>query len=227
MEGSFPSKMKRKDLEDATDDFSLCSPARKIRRLDAELCPILEEREIPMQFEEYVPQKQSYFSNLRVLKIEELPIENEERAIVLFKPVDSPLHQLSSRFSMSVDPHIISGIKNQVRQSSESSPWRIANDKAGSEDSNLHSHNGCLAVVPWVPSPLTSTRGAEFGHQTDTSEMMESEATEEMDVEDDVGADQENVHVPGAANHLHQWQQQHCMISQLPHNPSTPDVWYQ
>lgn len=36
MEGYFPLKMKRKDLEDVTDDFSdfsLCSPARKIRRL--------------------------------------------------------------------------------------------------------------------------------------------------------------------------------------------------
>ncbi|XP_073140691.1 uncharacterized protein [Henckelia pumila] len=225
MAGYSPLKMKRKDLEDVTDDFSdfsLCSPARKIRRLDAELPPIIEEREIPMRFEESVHQKQSYYSNLGVLKIEELPIEKEERAIVLFKPVDSPLQHLPAKFSVSVDPHIISGIKNQVRQSNESSPWRIADE----EDSNLHSNNGCLAIIPWVPSTIPSVQGAEFCQQTDTSEMMEAEATEEMDIEDNVGVDQENVYVPGAANHLHQWQQQHCLIPQLPRNPSTPVVWY-
>lgn len=231
MEGYFPLKMKRKDLEDVTDDFSdfsLCSPARKIRRLDAELPPIIEDCEIPMRFEESEPEKQSYYSNLGVLTIEELPIENEERAIVLFKPVDSPLQKLPSQFSVAVDPHIISGIRNQVRRSNKSSPWRMANEKAESEDGNLQSSNGCLAVIPWVPPPLPSMHKAEFGQQTDTSEMMEAEATEEatMDVEDDVAMDQENVYVPGAANHSHQWQQQQCMIPQLPHNPSTPIVWY-
>ncbi|XP_075512915.1 uncharacterized protein LOC142548462 [Primulina tabacum] len=228
MEGYFPLKMKRKDLEDVTDyfsDFSLCSPARKIRRLDAELPPIMEDCEIPMRFEESVPEKQSYYSNLGVLKIEELPVENEERAIVLFKPVDSPLQQFPSIFSVAVDPHIISGIKNQVRQSTESSPWRIANEKAESEDGNLQSNSGCLAVIQWIPSPLPSIHEAKVGQQTD---MMEAEATEEatMDVEDDVGVDHENVYVLGSANHLHQWQQQHCMIPQLPHNPSTPIVGY-
>ncbi|KZV49014.1 hypothetical protein F511_09610 [Dorcoceras hygrometricum] len=231
MEGFLPLKVKRKDLEDVTDDFSdfsLCSPARKIRRLDAELPPIIEDREIPMRLEESVPREQSFYSNLGVLKIEELPIENEERAIVLFNPLDSPLQQLPSRFSVSVDPHIISGIKNQVRQSNESSPWRISDDKVESEDSNLYSNNDCLAVIPWVPSPLHSMHGAEFGQQTDNSEMMEAEETEEatMDVEDNVVVDQENGYGPGAANHLHQWQQQHCMIPQLPHNPSTPIIWY-
>lgn len=78
--------------------------------------PIIEDCEIPMRFEESVPEKQSYYSNLGVLTIEELPIENEERAIVLFKPVDSPLQKLASQFSVAVDPHIISGIKSEYQQ---------------------------------------------------------------------------------------------------------------
>lgn len=42
------TKMKRKDLDQVSDDFSdfsLSSPARKIRRLDAELPPIMEDDE--------------------------------------------------------------------------------------------------------------------------------------------------------------------------------------
>ncbi|KAK9098313.1 hypothetical protein Syun_025358 [Stephania yunnanensis] len=55
-------KMKRKDLEEVVDDFTdfyLTSPARKIRRLDAELPPIMEEDEpgIPIGLRFYVPQQ--------------------------------------------------------------------------------------------------------------------------------------------------------------------------
>ncbi|KAG8380915.1 hypothetical protein BUALT_Bualt06G0066300 [Buddleja alternifolia] len=48
MENYLPMKLKRKDLEDVNDDFSdfsLFSPARKIRRLDFELPPIIEDEE--------------------------------------------------------------------------------------------------------------------------------------------------------------------------------------
>ncbi|KAK1289388.1 hypothetical protein QJS10_CPB18g00049 [Acorus calamus] len=45
---SSPAKMKRRDLDEVNDEFSefsLSSPARKIRRLDLELPPIMEEEE--------------------------------------------------------------------------------------------------------------------------------------------------------------------------------------
>ncbi|KAE8657966.1 hypothetical protein F3Y22_tig00116976pilonHSYRG00207 [Hibiscus syriacus] len=55
-------KFKRKNIDQVNDDFSdfsLSSPATKIRRLDADLPPIIEEDSFP---------------------------ENHERAIVLFYP---------------------------------------------------------------------------------------------------------------------------------------------
>ncbi|KAI3447305.1 hypothetical protein Pfo_003970 [Paulownia fortunei] len=240
MEGYYPLKLKRKDLEDVNDDFSdfsLSSPARKIRRLDAELPPIIEEEEceIPIAFEHSLLQEQSFGSNSSGgLKIEELPSvpSNEEKAIVLFKPINTtPLLHSPSNFSVSVDPHLISVFKNQVPWSSQSNSWRIADDEAA-ENNNTGSGNRSLAVVPWVPSRLSSALAAEFPSQIDYSEMMDAQEVEEekMDVEDGTGTEQRNVNEAGGmslSEGFHQWQQQHCLIPQPPHNTTAPIVWYQ
>ena len=83
-------KLKRKDIDLVNDDFSdfsLSSPATKIRRLDAELPPIIEE--------------------------EEPFVENHEKAIVVFNPL--PHHQLRSpsTLSFSLNPDLISGFKSK------------------------------------------------------------------------------------------------------------------
>ncbi|KAL0337148.1 UNVERIFIED_CONTAM: hypothetical protein Scaly_1989900 [Sesamum calycinum] len=200
MEGYLPLKLKRKDLEDVNDDFSdfsLSSPARKIRRLvrfslfflkDAELPPIIEEEDV-IPFEHSLPQEQGFGSNSpRGLKIEELPPEpsNEERAIVLFKPMNtSPLLQTPSNFTVSVNPHLISGFKNQLLWSSQSNSWRLADDEAV-ENNKSGSSNGCLAVVPWVPSQFSSAPGAGLPPEIDSPEMMDAQEVEEskMDIED-------------------------------------------
>ncbi|GMQ07489.1 hypothetical protein CsSME_00051653 [Camellia sinensis var. sinensis] len=69
--------MKRKDLEDVNDDFSdfsLSSPARKIRRLDAELPPIMEEEEADhAEVQKLAPEEaEDVASNINNMNMEEL-----------------------------------------------------------------------------------------------------------------------------------------------------------
>ncbi|KAL3825572.1 hypothetical protein ACJIZ3_021601 [Penstemon smallii] len=239
MEGYFASKMKRKELEDVNEDFSdfsLSSPARKIRRLDAELAPIVEEEEgvgdntASFEFEN---------SSVGGLRIEEL-LENEERAIVLFNPTNNNTNNDStlllhspSNFSVSIDPQFASGLKNQILWSGQSSSWKLSNDEAEAEENNSGSSNGCLAVVPWVPQ-LSSTLGADVSCQLDNADMMDAEETGEasMDIEDGPTIEPpRNGNESGGVSlseGIQQWQQQHCMIPQPPpNNNSTPIVWYQ
>ncbi|KAK6126627.1 hypothetical protein DH2020_039637 [Rehmannia glutinosa] len=236
MDGYFSLKLKRKDLEDVNDDFSdfsLSSPARKIRRLDAELPPIIEEEECetPIAFEHSMLHEQSFVNDSSGgIKIEELPNvpSNEEKAIVLFKPFDTTaIPQSPSSYTLSVNPHLISALKSeyQVTWSSQPNSWRPADDEAA-ENNNSGSGNGCLAVVPWVPSQFSSQSVAEFPSQIDTSEMMDDQemGEEKMDVED--GIEQRSVNEAGGmslSEGFHQWQQQHCAIPQPPpHNTSAP-----
>ncbi|XP_075517487.1 uncharacterized protein LOC142551897 isoform X2 [Primulina tabacum] len=206
MEVYFPLKMKRKDLDDVNDkfsDFSLRACARKIRRLDVGLPPIVEEEEfdISMMFKQSVPRKRS---NLGGLEIDESPSEDEKKAIVLFKDQT-----------------------NQVTCLSQSNSWRLDNENAESNDTDS-SNKGCLAVVPWIPPPLPSTHTADLPSQNDTSDMMDTEETEEatIDVGDGMGVDLMNANEAGAAGLSHQWRQQYCKIPQLPHLSTTPISWH-
>nr|GMC65048.1 STE20-like serine/threonine-protein kinase [Ipomoea batatas] len=234
MDGYYPLKMKRKDLEQVSDefsDFSLSAPARKIRRLDAELPPILEEieddRDIPVAFVPS-PSGQSFGGyGRRGVQIEELPDvpDNKETAIVLFKPMDTPFVLTPQNFSVKIDPQFISGLKNQV-------PWRSQSNQLGQDEDGAKemgntsaARNQCLAVVPWVPSQFP-TQGSS---QTDITDMMDAEELEEatMEVEDNgfAAADQRSMDMGGNEG-LQQWQQQHCMVPQPPQNVSTPITWY-
>ncbi|KAK7845251.1 hypothetical protein CFP56_009873 [Quercus suber] len=195
-------KMKRKDLEldefsDDFSDFSLSAPARKIRRLDAELPPIMEEEEA-------------------IIEDLELSPNNEEMAIVLFKPVNAPFVQHSpSNLSFSVDSELISGFKK--------------------EEASNAATRGCLAVVPWVPSQLPPMPATQM-EAPEASELMEAEETgaTTMDIEEDynnagIGQVHPSVNVCGempGSEGLHQWQQQHCMMPQFPQNTSTPITWF-
>lgn len=226
-------KLKRKDLEDVNDDFSdfsLSSPATKIRRLDAELPPIMEEDEfdIPLGFGKLIPQE-NFANDLRKVRgpiIEELPVEpeNEERAIVLFKPMNTSLLHSPSAFSLSVDSDLISGFKNQAPWSRHSNPLKPSKGEE-TQDDNEGPTKECMAVVPWVPSHY-------LPQGTDFSEPMEAEETgpTTMDIEEDsiVGLEQRpgnELNGPGVGEGLHQWQQ-HCMVPQPPENTSSPVVWF-
>lgn len=80
-------------ISDDFSDFSLSSPATKIRRLHGELPPIVEEHE----------------------QEEHEPLPNEERALVLFKPFlpHSPDYNNSS-FSLTLNSDLISQIKTSM-----------------------------------------------------------------------------------------------------------------
>lgn len=226
--------LKRKELEEINDEFSdifLASPARKIRRLDAELPPIIEEEEaeIPLGLEQNaVPNRMS--DQLKPLDIEELPLvpDNEDKAIVLFKPVYSQLV-----CSYSVDPNLISSFKNQVFLGSH-----LNASRPNEEDENRDNAEGntCRAVIPWVPSHQLDQKPAVLVSQTEVSEAMDN--TEEMEAAtmdiDDADTDASNVGQQAAeSNHSNineglqcQWQQQHCMISQPPQHTTNPIMWY-
>ncbi|KAL0291299.1 UNVERIFIED_CONTAM: Isoamylase 1, chloroplastic [Sesamum radiatum] len=146
MVGYFQLKMKRrKDVEDVSDDFaefSLSPRSWKIPRLDAELPPIPEEEEpeAPVAFEQSQPQERRFgigCNAIRSSKADEFRSgpEDEERAILLFKPINT-------------DPDLISGLK--------------VSDEAATEDRDSSSSNGRLAVAPWVAPPFISTPRAEF-----------------------------------------------------------------
>ena len=101
-------------------------------------------------------------------------------------------------------------------------------DRAERQEKNFE---GCLAVVPWVPSQLPPTEGAEV-QQLDVSDLMDAEDMElaSMDIEDnDIGIEQRPGTEFGGTNAnegLHHWQQQQCIVPQVPQNASTPIVWF-
>ncbi|XP_021723456.1 uncharacterized protein LOC110690875 [Chenopodium quinoa] len=232
-------KLKRKDLEEVNDDFSdfsLSSPARKIRRLDADLPPIIEDEELDFQpvYGQSVPQNNissGLGDQVNPLDIEELPSipENEEKAIVLFKPMKD--HSVFSQGSFSVDPNLVSFFKNQTFWNSLKSGGINDEDEANENDLE---ENGCRAVIPWVPSQTVNPVSQTLASQTDVSESMDAEEMETamMEVEDqdaaNVGIASEYSNLPNYNEGLqHQWlQQQHCMVPQPPQNTSTPIVWY-
>ncbi|TKY60779.1 hypothetical protein E2542_SST17878 [Spatholobus suberectus] len=192
--------LKRKGVVDELiDDFPLASPATKIRRLDAELPPIVEEEE-------------------------PLPLPNEERALVLFKPL---VHSPSS-FSLILDPDLMSGIRNTGQFLWSKQCDRVTGSETHDKD------NDELALVPWVPSPSYQFSNVDDPHNTNT-ELMEAD---EMGEGEGVGSmmmdiDQENecdidaitstsiIRYPGITEGF----QQHCLLPQLPHNTSTPITW--
>ncbi|XP_057768516.1 uncharacterized protein LOC130988636 [Salvia miltiorrhiza] len=237
MEPNFHPRMKRKDFEDVDDDvsdFIFSSPATKIRRLDAELPPMViveEEPEVTASaFDQSQRLPEQSCNESGGLKIEELPNlgENEERAIVLFQPsITTPVVHSPSNFSVSLDPRFISGWKNQVLRSSMANSWRLESDEAVKEDDDMSSSgNGCQAVVPWFPPRFSSADADNSSYPFDDGEMMDAEETGEatMDVEDSASIQQRSAGSVAVSQGLPQWQ--HCTILQPPQNTTTPIVWY-
>ncbi|XP_030549569.1 uncharacterized protein LOC115754628 [Rhodamnia argentea] len=239
------TKMKRKDLDQVNDDFSdfsLSSPARKIRRLDAELPPIMEDDEPEFAMPYLQPEPEILQSRSGGPVMKELPTEsasssapeNEERALVLFKPVHGHLLGMNSpsSFSVSVDPEFISGFKNQFYRSNEPAHEKLIEDETGDAETDKGGIN-CKAVVPWIPFQLPPASGIEL-LQTEGSEAMEAEEMDDgmMEIEDASGsypAAQEQAHShagQSTSEGFQQWQQPHCMTPQLPPSVSTPLVWY-
>ncbi|KAB5551945.1 hypothetical protein DKX38_009256 [Salix brachista] len=260
--------LKRKEVDEVSDDFSdfsLSSPARKIRRLvlGADLPPIIEEEEgsaFPAGFVEEEERNGSLIGRKKQgVQIEELitpessssappTSDNEERAIVLFKPVNNLplLHQSPNDFSVSLDPNIISGFKNQFLWSSQSGQVKSPED----EEAGVR-RDYSMAVVPWVPSQaqpaFAMTDNNASAPQTEgVVELMDFEEMGEatMDIEEDNGINSysgslelgkaQGKQVFGfgglraGSDGFPQWPQQHCMMPQIAQNANpTPITWFQ
>ncbi|XP_010435424.1 PREDICTED: uncharacterized protein LOC104719246 isoform X3 [Camelina sativa] len=219
MEENDRLSMKRKDIDRVNDDFSdfsLSSPARKIRRLDVDLPPIFEEEE----------------TDLAMQEIEVSPV-NDERAIVLFKP----LHY-GHQPNLFVDRDLISGFKN-----------RFLRDASIGDDDHYEDQrsNKCQAVVCWNPAQTSYSQSVGTFQQPRTLEITELDETGEDAVMDDAATEieedsgntcpsfpqpaQQQLQVdPTYGFGLHQWQQQHNYMipPQLPQVSTTPTpiTWF-
>ncbi|KAF8364841.1 hypothetical protein HHK36_013474 [Tetracentron sinense] len=252
MAGYMSVKMKRKDMDDMSDDFSdfsLSSPARKIRRLGTELPPIMEEEpEIPLGFEHPLPPEEHLTSSMeQILAPGTAAVPsyslNEERTLVLYKPVKlRPLQSSnSSNFTITINSDLIPGLKKVRNPTNYFVSASLSVDKLfwlgddnpikATEDEVEEAvpMNDCLAVIPWVSSQFPPSSGMEAS-AIGESEPMEAEVEEAatMDIEEDNKcAIEGEIREPGmgGGEGLHQWQQQHCMTPQLPQNTSPPLTW--
>ncbi|XP_074280882.1 uncharacterized protein LOC141605866 [Silene latifolia] len=230
-------KLKRKEIDHGVDhDFPLSSPAHKIRRLDAELSPIVEEvnEDLSMRYEEAIPENvilNGVGNQVKMRDLEELPDsipENQERAIVLFKPINNPVPCTLTHFS--VDPNFIATFKGKAL-------WgvnRNADERIEKQEDSTNGDNGesCRAVVPWAPSYKPNLKHQLLGSQMKVSELdsmneEEPEATS-MEIEDTSGPEVNDYNrvlrpTEGISS---QWWQPHCMFPQPLQNTTTPLVWY-
>ncbi|XP_047324431.1 PH domain-containing protein DDB_G0275795-like [Impatiens glandulifera] len=217
-------KMKRKDIENINDDFSdfsLYSPATKIRRLDADLPPIIEEDE--PDFPSWInrPDDATTFGGGGVdnltSNIKPVMSENVDGGgggdIVLFNIITTtttPLPLSSSRFS--IDSDILSQIKKDILSSTKHSSLVKSSSEDDDDDDDDEGRkntrrNECLAVVPWNPSlqklPCTSNMQGEM----EEDEQM-GEATL-MEIEEDNSQQQQ---MNDNLQQQQQQQQQYCMM---------------
>lgn len=226
---SSTKKMKRKDHEfdldhvsDDFSDFSLSSPARKIRRLDAELPPIIEEEEADVVLDRALSEQGSFV---------ELVEPNDERAIVLFNPGEFSLPSSVSGYSIS--PRLITNLKNQALWKNRSRPVIVELD-GDEEEENIdikEDKNSSLAVIPWNPSQELKQQQAPIVEEPDSMEAEDKEL-EPMDIEEEMGAGLAQTNefgnqVSGSESmQQHVWQQQHCMMPQPSLNIPAPMIWY-
>ncbi|KAJ6731946.1 DBH-LIKE MONOOXYGENASE [Salix purpurea] len=174
--------------------------------------------------------------------------DNEERAIVLFKPVSNLhlLHRSPNNFSVSLDSNIISGFKNQFLWLSQSGGARSVEEEEEEEEAGAR-RDDSMAVVPWVPSQAQPAFVQEIMYNNASvpqTELMDSDEMGEaaMDIEEDnndlnhnasVGLGQAQGNqafgfggIRAGSDGLPQWQQQHCLVPQIPQNPNpTPITW--
>ncbi|KAK1269586.1 hypothetical protein QJS04_geneDACA013993 [Acorus gramineus] len=228
MEGFLPApaKMKRKDLEEMHDEFSefsLTSPARKIRRLDLELPPIMEEEEPVVMPPPPVDVEQQLMVPMDEAVPPSLPL-SEDRAIVVYKQVESPLYR--------VDPELIESLKNQVfcsHNCQSNMAARLEEEAMASRDTSSTMTSEGMAIIPWVPSQAPLFQGtAKVAHVDGVPGAIEAEAeTTSMEIEED-SVKEGVAGIEGGEGGLQYWQQQqHCMTQDLPPSAcsSTPPTW--
>ncbi|KAM0943242.1 hypothetical protein DsansV1_C13g0120161 [Dioscorea sansibarensis] len=223
--------LKRKELDDVSDgfsEFSLLSPSIKMRRLDVELPSVMqEEPAVPLVFQQQLLSEQIGSAAPEVdAVIEDVPLipVNEERAIILYKPIDSPLYlsPSSSNVSFTVSSDMLPRLKNQA--------FLCQNSNLGVSNSLINckeAANDTLAVVPWAPTKTSATSWLQFEGSSSSVSIEPVEAEEEgasMEVEEE----SEQTSGSGTGTGVfQQWHQQHCMTPEIPTTTTTttPVMW--
>ncbi|EOY32080.1 hypothetical protein QUC31_019553 [Theobroma cacao] len=198
-------KLKRKDIDQVNDDFSdfsLSSPATKIRRLDAELPPIIEE--------------------------EESFTENQDKAIVLF----NPLLRSPSALSLSLNSDLISGFKNQFLRASHMKSADFGETKTEQSSKATEGCLAVVPWIPCqIPAVESRDGQLELPESMEADEMdIENNIINNNGNSNNARMEQELAYEYGGlkpSETLHHWPQQHCMIHQPPQNPFTPVTWSQ
>ncbi|KAI3496331.1 hypothetical protein L1887_38689 [Cichorium endivia] len=188
----------------------------KIRRLDAELPPIIEEEEM---VNPVLPSQPTSVEQVMTSTPVSLP-ENEERALVLYEPMNNnniPSLQSRSPFSLSVNSDFLSRYKSKYF-----TPYILesVDGKPEEHDGDSVSKTGSLAVVPWVAPPSHHRGHSEVEVVPEASEMMDSDDMEAMTMDIEYDNNSQQIH----RNEMNQWQQ-HCLIPEAPVNLSTPISW--
>ncbi|OAY67594.1 uncharacterized protein LOC109711207 isoform X1 [Ananas comosus] len=217
--------MKRKDLDEAYDEFSgfaISSPVTKIRRLDAGVPPYMvnERSAVPLAIEEQLPST-SAVPEVELMMDDALPSlpSVDEKALVLYKPSDTPLtlNPGQSNVSLLVSPDLIESLKNRV--------FNHGINRSLELKSPVQSNS--LAVVPWVPKPGATTNWhlAQPERQV-VEETMEDEEERSASMEVEEAEAQANTAQSGGES-FSRWQQQlqHCVVPELRPNPSTSIMW--
>lgn len=231
--------MKRKDFENAfDDDFSLSSAARKSRRLDFELAPIMEEESIGGVPDESL-MNESFFDGADLVPNETGSVGNvandrpsEELAIVLYDPgsvagqrmVKSPS---SSNLSYVMNPELLSGWKSHLFNQGNQSRLTITELDEESDEYKIFQSNYSMAVVPWMAA--SQQQHPYVTHADDQAPVMNIEPMEAdvncdmMEYDDDSSVPSynnltamNNAMMGGAGTPLplQQQQQPHCLIPQ-------------
>ncbi|CAM8970540.1 unnamed protein product [Rhodiola kirilowii] len=242
--------MKRKDFENVYDDFScfsLAASARKSRRLDCELPPIIEEEPdigIPV-----VPDHRFLLDNSHpgnVLVPTESPISvvpandaSEELAVVLYNPSNAATQGLvrspsSSNFSFVMNTELLSGWRSHMLHQGNQSRVTITELDEESDEYKSFQSNNSMAVVPWVSSQQHPHATASDTQSTDMPlEPTEADADCEMMETDD------HSNATGYSNQCYITNngiisgtqapllphQPHCLMPQYPSNTYTPIRW--
>lgn len=207
--------LKRKDApelwmdDDVGPGFPVASRATKIRRLNADVLPVVpgDGEVVPPPPGTQPPvagfgvvEEAPMCGDVAVVPVDVAPPANEERAIVLYRPAEAErrllLGPLRPGGHLRVNPEWIHALNGTMLQ--EASNHRaLFEGLAGTESSNL-------AMVPWAPPRAQATSTA--------AEMMEAEDGEGASMEVEQDRAEQQLSMPQWPQQ--QQQQQHCMVQQ-------------
>ncbi|CAK8568770.1 unnamed protein product [Lathyrus sativus] len=187
----------KKKREDDYFEYLHSFPPTKSRRLDSEVTMEMMEEDIHTDVNVVPPLMQP----------------NQERSLVLYQPSNSSNTPLlksptSPPFTIVVNTNLIPGLKDYLLSRGTTKLEELGEDEMRRERTPELSKD-CLAVIPWVPNPITCEEVVP-----ETSQTLESEDSEMMEMDEPyANNNNEKVETCGVSS---PWQQQQqCIMPNL------------